>query len=459
MLRRRGFILLGAVLAAGAACAFPAIPAGASGLPPTRIVMSAAPGTVGAPGDQVTVSGTLETLVPAGQTGQPLPGEQVDLTQIWDGGTASAPLAPVTTDANGQFTETVTVSAPGLVEAGFAGDSSYGPGRGAAGTPAAAPLPMQITVDPGPAVPYGSAATITAHVTVQLPDGTWIPALGTRLEATGCNSGQSGWTDANGRYTTTIPATAVANCYFYTPGTGSWTGAGFSPRVIVPLSTFPTQIASFGPGYYINGGMNADNLQFAGFAKYTDSAGAVQDYPDANVQLYFQPLGAATWTLMSTVQASASGLFQFPVLSGYLPGGQLAIGSWKAVIPQSGAYLAASGVTGPVPLNLQTSFHGVHLRWSRHVAYLTGTLDYLPSGGPLHGVKVTVNGVDPYGKHFRAGTAVTNAQGVFSFRIGRAHVPKNVYDVTYPGGPLPAWAGPEASYTTCSPAYSKQFWV
>ncbi len=67
--------------------------------------------------------------------------------------------------------------------------------------------------------------------------------------------------------------------------------------------------------------------------------------------------------------------------------------------------------------------------------------------------------MDSYGKHFRAGVAVTNAQGMFSFRIGRAHVPQNVYDATYAGGPLPAWAGPAASYTTCSPAYSRQFWV
>ncbi len=425
----------------------------------TQMVLTVTPTAVSYPAPQITVTGTLETAV-AGQTPQPLPGEPVTLQLRYENGQATQDLGTFTTDGSGTFTTTITATVPGSVLATFAGNSTYRSREILAGWHAATSLPTQITVDPIAPAPYGSTVPVTVHVTMQ-SDGTWVPAPYAPIEPLGCNAGSqaSYFTDASGTATEELVAEPTPDCVFYSDGNAddSWTSQDLSSRVVVPLSTFPAQITDFGPGVLVQDNRVAINaLNFLGIAQYTDAAGVAQGYPDATVQLYFQPGGSSAWQLEATTTAGADGLFQFPTVAGYLADGRLATGLWEAVIPAAGSYLAASTVNDAVVLSVPVYIRNAKIRRVGHVRYLTGTLDYLPRGGPLHGVKVDLLLQRQNGKTRTERTVTTASNGYFSLRLTMpAPGGQYTYAAYYPGGPLPDWIGPDTSaYAVGQPVYS-----
>ncbi len=435
--------------------------ASAQQLTPTRIVI-AKPGSLTFPNPKVTINGTLETVPPSGQSPQPIPNEPVNLVLTWEHGQASKSVGTVTTDNSGNFTATVTVSQPGAILATFASAGSYGRGRGGVGLVVGQLMPARIMVDPIQPVPDGSVASVTGQVLMQLPDSSWVPAPYAPIATSGCSPRMNGWADSNGRFTAQVTANPDAHCAFYSQGDAgdSWATAAISAWVYVPLTTFPVRLQYFGPAVLINNRVPANNIVLSGFSYYEDSTGTLHGYPQAHVQLYFQPIGSSTWSLMATTIAGSDGIFQFPRISGYLPHGRLATGLWKAVVPASGPYLSSYAVNDGVVLAVPTWMRGVRVRSIRRHLYLTGSLDYLPHGGPLHGVTVILQATGSGGGLHRVSSERTNANGIFSFRLPRVTRGNPVgYDVYYPGGGLPAWAGPGApAYAVCDPVNSPQFW-
>jgi hypothetical protein len=410
---------------------------------------------------QVTITGTLETAV-AGQAPQPLPGEPVSLELEYENGRATQDLGTFTTDDNGVFATTITAAVPGSVLATFAGNSVHGPRVKMASWHAATTLPAQITVSPIAPAPYGSSVAVSVQVTMQLPDGTWVPAPYAPIQPWSCPDGPeaSYYTNASGQATEDLLAEPTPGCFLDSNGNAenSWTGQVLSNRVIVPLTTFPTQVTDFGPGATLKAGeVSIDALNFLGFAQYIDAADTPEDYPGATVQLYFQPAGSTTWHLEGTTMVSGD-IFQFPTVSGYLPHGRLATGLWEAVIPAAGSYLASSIINDSVILSVPIYMRNTKIRRVGHTRYLTGTLHYLPHGGLLHGVKVKLLVQRSNGKTRTERTVTTNSKGYFSLRLTMPKAGNQLaYAAYYAGGPLPDWIGPDTSgYAVGQPVYG---WV
>lgn len=202
-LRRRAIIIAAALVLSAAATAAAVLPAGspaaASSLIPTRLLIKISPQPVTPPSPQLAITGTLESFPASGQTPQPLAGEQVWLIMQSENGAVSQVLGTVATGTDGQFSTTVTIQVPGLLRGVFAGDGSYGPAHGDVPVEPAAPLPAKVTVEPITPAPYRSRASVTAPVTMQLPDGTWVPAPGSPIQVGGgVDCFGSGWTNSQG---------------------------------------------------------------------------------------------------------------------------------------------------------------------------------------------------------------------------------------------------------------------
>jgi hypothetical protein len=444
---RRSHVHL-AVVALVITLAWPAIRAdGATQLTPPRLIVSVSPSQVSYSDPTFTISGTLET---AGQTPQPLPGEPVQLSFSWEGFSTSESLGSVTTDASGDFSVTAQAPAPGVFHASFAGDTSYGAVGAAITVSSTGPLPIQIAVQSGTG-PYDTTVQATVQVTMQLPDGSWVPAPYSPITANGCSgpdAGKLGWTDSSGDLTLQLTNDPDGRCDLYSYGSteGSWTGYGSAP-VPFTLTTFPSEISSFYPVTVVNddGQVPVNDIDLAGVAMHEDATGTEGSYPGAMIDLYFQAHGSTTWNLVATAQAGPSGWFQFPTVPGYLPGGHLAVGLWKAEIPAAPPYLSGSDEMVLV-LSVPTWMRRVHPTSFRNGYSLSGNLNYLPHGGPLHGVRVAlrVRPEDSSRAHWRrVRTVVTNDNGRFTFLLPRvaAHGEPMTYQVTYRGGPLPVWAG------------------
>jgi hypothetical protein len=444
---RRAAVISAALALSGAGAAAAVLPAGstaaASSLIPTRLLIKVTPESVTYPNPQLTITGTLETLATNGQTPQPVPGEQVSLSLSSEDGQASQPLGSFTTGAGGQVSTTVTAEVPGAVYGSFAGDGTYRQTAGAAGFKAASLLPTKVTVEPITPVPYGSNATVTAQVTMQLPDGTWVPAPGSPITVLQCGAPDTyGWTNSQGRWTTTIkaepPTPLTGDCYFYTNGDTSdaWTSWVLSPGFFVPLATFPTQVTGFNPQSRL---VPAADIVFSGTAQWTDSSGASHPYPGAAVQLQFLPRGIGdAWQRMATAKAGKDGGFVFPRVSGYLGHGRLTAGVWRAVLPASGKYVAGNSGDAIAELSVPASMSGVKIVRKGSIRYLSGTLRY-PDGGLLPGAKVTLL-IDRGGKVSRGASVTTSASGAFSIRLTAPKRGQRVtYAASFAGGDPAAW--------------------
>jgi hypothetical protein len=419
---------LAALLAVGA----PTAQATSAALTPTRIALSPASQSVTYASPAVTIQGTLETLVAAGKTPQVLADEPVSIALEVDGQRLSIPLTTASTDASGQFSVTATVPAPGVVKASFAGDSSYAAGSGSASVTAAAALPAEFVFSPVPPSPAYSTVTATGQLLMQTSGGSWVPAPYAPLAAVqGEDISTSAWTDGNGDFSLTFRVDpAYPPQLFSAGGRGAtWSGTVSSARLIVPLSVFPTQAQVF-PGPSIQ---DLRDMSFGGTVDYVNSQDQVLPLAGATAQLCYQPMGSTTCIARGSATSDADGSVSFTHVSGYLPGGKLALASglWYLNVPATATYLASDASTGeqvyvPVWLN------GVRITHSGKRAYLTGVLDDDHHAGPVAGQRVTI----AWGHH--KATAKTGANGDFRFLLtGR---PAGTYVVSYAGHSIPGGA-------------------
>jgi hypothetical protein len=444
---RRAIVIPAALVLSAAAAAAAVLPAGppaaASSLIPTRLLINVSPRRVTPPSPQLAITGTLETLVASGQTPQPIAGEQVSLSLQSEGGAASQALGTFITDTDGEFSTTATAQVPGAVNGSFAGDGTYREASGGTMFEAAAQLPTRVTVEPITPVPYGSDVSVTALVTMQLPDGTWVPAPESPIMLSQCGSASEyGWTDSQGEWTATVaavPPTDDIQCSFYTYGYAldAWTSQMLSPEFFVPLTTFPTDVTNFYPQ---SKRVPVTDIVLSGTAQWTDSSGMSHPDPGAAVQLEFLPAGTGNaWQRMATTTTATDGSFVFPRVSGYLPNGRLAAGLWRAVLPASGNYLAGESGNAVVVLTVPVFWSNVKIVRKGGTRYLTGAIRYLPHGGFLHGVKVALM-TDVNGNIGHGPTITTGAGGTFSFRLAAPKRGQHVkYAVSFAGGQPPAW--------------------
>jgi hypothetical protein len=116
----------------------------------TNITISGLPATISYGQFQQTVHGTLETRVATGETPQPIPDATIQVYEPLGATPTNVLLGTTTTDGNGEFSVPVTLPAPGVVEARFAGDDTYYPSQYGAKVAPASTLPTKVTLH-GPA--------------------------------------------------------------------------------------------------------------------------------------------------------------------------------------------------------------------------------------------------------------------------------------------------------------------
>jgi len=430
------------VLASAASAATVALPASAAiaqAQVPTQIVLTAAPNPISGPSIEVTISGVLETT---GQASQPIARQSVSLT-LW--GTEQWFI----TDATGAFSEQQQVPALGVVTANFAGTAAYGPASASVRLTGTQGLPTRLKLNPiAPAAPL-SQTVVTGTVQIQESGGTWAPASFAAVRDA-CPTPGSATADASGRFILPVEADPGAACTVTVSGEqagpvwDTWYEDAVSGQVTVPLSTYPVWLCgTSGPTVSPS---PVGTIGLATRACYQDSAGGVHPYPDAAIDLYFLAPRSGHWRLMARSSTAADGSAQVTV-SGYLPGGGLAAGRWRFVIPAAGHYLGTGakspgfGVTITVPATLSRPAIS---RSGGRIA-LRGRLGY-PRNGTISGATVTIERYRS-GRWHAVGTTRTSARGWFRFRLAARATGR--YRASYAGGPLP---GAQAAYGSFLPA-------
>lgn len=429
-----GVLLLGAGVAAPVLAVVPSLPAQAQAQTPTNLKVWVTPKQVSYTNRTVTVSGTLET---AATPAQPVPGAVVSLV-IPDQGTVAVKVT-----ASGKFSYLdPKVVVPGEIEASYAGSASYAPASSSALLKPASVLPARIVIGAITPVPYLHVATVTGTVQMQLPGGSWVPSPGASVlpsdQCDGAVLQQSAGID--GGFTFAVWADPTSTCTVTTTASlSSWSGDATSARVVVPLAAFP--VYSCGP---LGPDENPSPVRDIGFAVhlcYEDSAGGVRNYAGRPVQLYYQAPAGGSARLMATVRTSARGVAQADV-SGYLPHGGLAAGEWIWEATASAHYMGLSTRPFGAVITVPTRLRGTRIRTRHHRSRLTGRLTYRRRHGPVAGARVIIE--RRRHRHWRrAGTALTNARGVYRFRLRRRLTGR--YRVLFRGAPLP---GAQASFGT-----------
>lgn len=395
---------------------------------------------------QVTIQGTLQTVVPAGQTPQGISGEPVQLTLEAAGGRFAVPLGQVTTDGSGHFSLTSALPVPGLVVPQFAGDSTYAPNSGRTmeyyrnvATLAATDFPAKITVDPITPTTLGSKIAITGEVTMQLPDGTWVPSP---FEPVGYTCGP-GWTDINGRFSVPVTVSMPSQCVLNTVNGDSWGWSGPAiSMVTITLSVHPTAVHAFSATSSYP--QPIGNMGFAGDAEYQIEDGYWSSYPNAAAELFCQPAGSKKWLLVAKTTGPVYGVVSFDHISGYLPGGLLGAGGWQLRLPAAPGYQASQSAVYYASVTVPTWLNNVAVKRTGHHALLTGVLDDHHRTGPIASQRVFLyRQASRHSGWQRVAAVKTGATGKFSFTLtGR---PSGRYRVTYLGA---RFAGSLGTYLT-----------
>jgi hypothetical protein len=417
-----GLLAAGALLPAQAASAAVTL---------TQIVMTPNSQSVTYADSTVTVQGTLETR---GTTPQPLAGQQVTLSLELGDGHVTVPLGTQTTGSSGQFSVTATAPAPGYIEASFAGTATYFRTYGVShivNADAASPMPAEIVFGSVPPTPVYSQLTVTGQVLMQLPDGTWVPSpYAGLLVVAGEDVVPSSGPNANGDFSVSFRVDPSVDLQLFTSAyDGSWSGDAASAPLIVPLSVFPTQAQLFATQSI----EDLRHMSFTGTVDYVNSQDQALPDAGATVTLKYAPLASSTWLPVATATTNSAGEVNFHV-SGYLPGGRLALASgvWEIFWPATTTKLAGNSAFTVEQVDEPVWLNDVRITHTGKRAYLTGTLDDNHRTGPVAGQLVTIT----WGHH--KATAKTGASGEFRFLLtGR---PAGIYTVSYAGGPMPGGA-------------------
>jgi hypothetical protein len=225
-----------------------------------------------------------------------------------------------------------------------------------------------------------------------------------------------------------------------------WSGPAFSALLVVPLTVFPTQAQLYAPSIE-----DLRDMSFGGSVDYVNSQDQLLPLSGAAVSLCYQPMDSKTCIPRAAATTTADGSVTFSHVSGYLPGGKLALvsGIWYLNVAATATDLASDAWL-PEQVDVPVWLNDVRVTHSGRRSYLTGFLDEDDRSGPVVGQVVTIHW--DHGRH--KATARTGKNGEFSFKLtGR---PRGVYEVTYSGGKMaggafiPATTG-EHAYVTYKP--------
>lgn len=299
---------LAAMLAMGAAGGFAATAASASAssvIPVIFTGVTASPNPISYGNNTVTVTGQLVEY--QDQT-VGVPDEQVSLEYNVNG----VVLDTVTTDANGDFTATVTLAAGATLRMGTAGDGTYGSALSGSFTIRTSPEAPTVTLDPQPTyrVWAGTNLTFTGRATVQV-NGAAQPLAGAPvyLILNGDELMGSGTTGADGTFTFPVAAASVG---------GQWTAE------VRPLNA-PSSL-------YSESTSNADTVNMQYNTRIVNVAypataeahtpqkitGAVQEYNGTSwvaasgvpaVTIYYRTSSTAAWKSLGNTGVNSDGTF------------------------------------------------------------------------------------------------------------------------------------------------------
>ncbi|GAA4604860.1 hypothetical protein GCM10023195_16680 [Actinoallomurus liliacearum] len=437
------FSKAGLAVAAVTLAILPATAVKAAGKTPSILTLSGLPATIDYGQFQQTVRGTLTTRVPAGQTPEPISGATIQLSE---GLNQDVTLGTATTDENGDFSLPVTLPAPGVVQAYFAGDDTHALTRSGSKVAPAATLPTKVTLS-GPASAEPNATIdVTGQVTVQTPDGTWVPAPYATVSPSGTGVGGFVKTGADGRFSFTAQAAHgyAPTALVYTDGT--FARMTRSEPLVTPYSSYPVQIRGFGGK---QDPMNPGHVGFFAGASYEPDDVGTAPY-HGPVILRYLPKGSKTWIQMATRTATGSygsgqdfqGSADFANLSGFLPGGKgvlAAGGTWEVQTPANGPFLAGTnpdGVSASPRIYAPTYVTGSKVTSRAGKRYLTGYLNDDHTVGPVPRMKIKVY----YQKtksstHKYLGYVTTGSDGRFSYKLtGHA---RGYYQAVFAGAAMP----------------------
>jgi hypothetical protein len=457
LLSRRGTAASSVTVALVAAAGL-AGPASAATPQSTGIRFSTQMPTITYADRQVTLQGTLTT------SGGGVANEPVTLTELPRGGPRAA-LGTVTTGPDGTFSLTTTLPTLGAIQAVFAGDGAYGPSNSAVTTYPGTRLPARVSLDPPSPVTTGSTLKFTGLVEMQTPDGAWTPVPNTLLECTdGKWEGWSGYTGADGRFSIAFPAFGAKGEGLQWGVTTVETRESFAAEARSPLASVelnPGQTRITGAYSGPQPATAQSGLSFTGHVDaLIDGQWQGNDVSQAYLNLYFQPRGATTWTLVDSLEReAATGNYHLNAFSPYRWNGTaytLAQGSWQARVEPSSTnrWLPSSTPSMPINVTVQTTVNGLGIQRSTHTRALVGALNIhsgpalpsnLPRGLAKQTVKVYYHAKGSSTWHYLT-TATTASNGAFrSSLTHRAHG----YDrIVFPSG------GSYTGTTTSSVYYS-----
>jgi hypothetical protein len=392
--------------------------------------LTLAPVPVSYPGLQATITGTLEVQ----GTGQPIPGQVISVRFSGCPGPGVS-IGTATTGTDGSFTLTTTLPGAGYIYATFAGDTTHAAVTTEIPT-TNADMPTRVTLDPLPnPVTAFSMIQVTGSVQVQQPDGTWIPAVCAPVTIHGHTYPTSIFTEtrADGTYTAylSVDDTGPFQASVGGPSQYAFTEPAQSATQSPAVNPAATQVAGFAPAATPE--IAQDGLSFTaqGLVQSTAFGGTTWTLasPSLPAQLWFQPQGSATWTLMA-----AGPLFgnpPFAGIPGYLPDGQPAEGSWQIRTLPTDVFQATQSPIITVPVKVRTWINGAAITTGRRHHHFTGTLDDQPAAGPLAGQQIRLYYRLPGTRRWHyLTTTSTNTAGRFSFPLTTAG---RWYRAAYPG--------------------------
>jgi hypothetical protein len=277
---------------------------------------------------------------------------------------------------------------------------------------------------------------------MQLPDGSWVPSpdASVQSEQFGEMAYPPTYTDLNGKFS--VGAEVYPGSPLAISAGGGWSGDATTGPLFLPLSADPT---------WVCGAIGADftpaPVAGIGFSIRTcseDATGAEHSY-SGEVQMYFQPAGGSSWTLMGATTTGADG-YGHVTVSGYLRGGQLAAGNWKWQVPAAPGFAASGTLPFSVVISVPTSISRVRFTRSGAQERLTGRLSFQTAGVP--GARALIEHFS-HGRWRQVASVQTNASGRFAYQFSPRRT--GMYQIVYRGHALP---GAEASDGSFTPALS-----
>jgi hypothetical protein len=307
--------------------------------------------------NQVTFTGRLNA-----RDGQPISGAAV---QLWAGyvGTASAPIGSAATAADGSFS--YTASFPhGIsnVEARFEGDGDHSAVYSSGISMTSAHAKVRFVMNPSPATvvvtqPYDFSGTVQALWS----DGVWHPVPGVQVAPRGWQAPGNPVTADDGTFTVHI-----ANYYSIVPVYeflaidnlyGGYVN-DYSDPITLPAVQRPSRVDGFSAVPVPYPGNDQVQLNATIVEHNYDEDGTDEGWggiPWPTVQVWFQPKGSSTWTLVDTKDGGLSaGEF-----TDTLTGSAYRDGTWQLRVPEQEGLLASSGPQTDAHTGVGTSVSNV----------------------------------------------------------------------------------------------------